>query len=338
VHAGMFPATEGAMRYLIEFLKAAAAALLAVHAASAVAQHDDYPSKPVAFVVGYQPGGSTDLAARIVARDLSTAIGKPVVVENRPGAGSNIAGALVAKSAPDGYTLFVAAGALATNPSLYATMPFDPAKDLVPVIELVSLPNVIVVNPEVPARDIRELIAFAQANPDKLTCASSNPGSTGHLTCEMFVQETGVRMVQVQYKGSSGAVADLLGGHVDVLFDQIPASLEHIRSGKLRALAVTSPQRNVNLPEVPTVDEAGLPGFYSNTWAAIFAPAGTPSEIIARLNREMARILAGPEVRERLEAMGMEPVGGSPEQMAEVLRDDTAKWAAVITKGDIKLR
>lgn len=324
------------MRFIATWVRITTVTLLTLYVSSAGAE-GDYPRKPVAFVVGYQPGGSTDLAARIVARPLSAALGKAVVVENRPGAGSNIAGALVSKSVPDGYTLFVAAGALATNPSLYSSMPFDPATDLVPVIELVSLPNVIVTNPSVPASNIAELIAYAQTNPGKLTCASSNPGSTGHLSCEMFAQETGVKIVQVQYKGSSGAVADLLGGHVDVLFDQIPASLEHIRSGKLRALAIASPKRNINLPDVPTVDEAGLPRFYSDTWAAIFAPTGTPPDVVGRLNHEIDKILAEPEVRQRLESMGMDPVGGSPEHMAHVLQNDTAKWAAVIRKADIKL-
>jgi len=294
-----------------------------------------YPSKAVRFMVGYPPGGGTDLTARIVAERLSPALGQPVVVENRPGAGSNIAGELVARAAPDGYTVFVSAGAMATNPSLYANMPFDPMKDFAPVIGLTLLPNVIVVNASVPARTLRELIDYAKANPDKASCASSSTGSTGHLSCEYFNLQAGTKILHVPFKGSSGAVAGVLGGQVPILFDQIPAPLPHIRSGKMRAIALTGPKRNANLPDVPTSDEAGLPGFHTNTWVSVFAPRATPAAVVARLNTEIDRILQSPDVQEKFNGMGMEAIGGPPERLAQMLAADTAKWAQVIKAAGI---
>ncbi len=308
-------------------------AVLGVAAITAGAQ--PYPSKAVRFMVGYPPGGGTDLTARIVAERLSPALGQPVVVENRPGAGSNIAGELVARAAPDGYTVFVSAGAMATNPSLYANMPFDPMKDFAPVIGLTLLPNVIVVNASVPARTLRELIDYAKANPDKASCASSSTGSTGHLSCEYFNLQAGTKILHVPFKGSSGAVAGVLGGQVPILFDQIPAPLPHIRAGKMRALALTGPKRNANLPDVPTSDEAGLPGFHTNTWVSVFAPRATPAAIVARLNTEIDRILQSPDVQEKFNGMGMEAIGGPPERLAQMLAADTAKWAQVIKAAGI---
>lgn len=309
--------------------------LLAIGVAASNAAAQPYPSKPIRFMVGYPPGGGTDLTARIVAERLSPALGQPVVVENRPGAGSNIAGEQVARSAPDGYTLFVSAGAMATNPSLYANMPFDPMKDFAPVIGLSLLPNVIVVNASVPARNLRELIDYARANPEKVSCASSSTGSTGHLSCEYFNLQAGTKILHVPFKGSSGAVAGVLGGQVPILFDQIPAPLPHIRAGKMRAIALTGPKRNANLPDVPTSDEAGLPGFHTNTWVSIFAPRATPAAVIARLNTEVDRILQSAEVQEKFNGMGMETIGGPPERLAQMLAADTAKWAQVIKAAGI---
>ena len=309
--------------------------LAALGVAAITAGAQTYPSKAVRFMVGYPPGGGTDLTARIVAERLSPAIGQPVVVENRPGAGSNIAGELVARAAPDGYTLFVSAGAMATNPSLYASMPFDPVKDFAPVIGLSLLPNVIVVNASVPARTLRELIDYAKANPEKVSCASSSTGSTGHLSCEYFNLQAGTKILHVPFKGSSGAVAGVLGGQVPILFDQIPAPLPHIRAGKMRAIALTGPKRNANLPDVPTSDEAGLPGFHTNTWVAVFAPRATPASVIARLNTEIDRILQSADVQEKFNGMGMESIGGPPERLAQMLASDTAKWAQVIKAAGI---
>lgn len=313
-------------------------ALLAVQAIPAVAQSSPWPSKAVRFIVGYQPGGGTDLTARLVADRLSPVLGQAIVVENRSGAGSNIAGDLVAKSTPDGYTLFVSSGAMSTNPSLYPNMGFNPVKDLAPVIALSLLPNVIVVNAALPINNIQELIAYAKANPATVSCASSSMGSTGHLSCELFNLQAGTRLLHVPYKGSAGAVAAVLAGQVPVLFDQIPSPLPHIKSGRMRAIALTGPKRNANLPEVQTTDESGLPGFYANTWVAMFAPAGTPAAIVARLNGEIERILQSAEVQQRFNAMGMEPIGGPPERLSQILASDTAKWAGVIKTAGVKLQ
>lgn len=324
-----------ALRNLTRFALLLACATSAFHAA---AQSGAYPTKPLRFLVGYQPGGGTDLTARLVADRLAGALGQPIVVENRPGAGSNIAGEAVARATPDGHTLFISAGAMATNPSLYPGMSFDPARDFAPVIGLSLLPNVIVVNAGLPVRTLQELIAHAKANPDTIACASSSMGSTGHLSCELFNLQAGTRLQHVPYKGSSGAVTAVLAGQVPVLFDQIPAPLPHIRSGRLRAIVLTGPTRNPNLPEVPTSDESGLPGFHTNTWVAMFAPAGTPPAVVSRLNAETDRILKSAEVQQQLNGMGMEAIGGPPERLAQILASDTAKWARVIKAANVKLQ
>jgi tripartite-type tricarboxylate transporter receptor subunit TctC len=312
-------------------------ALLAVQALPGVAQPAAWPSKPVRFIVGYPPGGGTDLTARLVAERLSAVLGQAVIVENRPGAGSNIAGELVARSAPDGYTLFASSGAMSTNPCLYPKMTFDPIRDFAPVIGLALLPNVVVVNAALPVNNIQELVAYAKANPATAACASSSVGSTGHLSCELFNLQAGTRLLHVPYKGSAVAVAAVLAGQVPVLFDQIPAPLPHIKSGRMRAIALTGPKRNPNLPDVQTSDESGLPGFYANTWVAVFAPAGTPPAIVARLNSEMDRIVQAADLQQRFNAMGMEAIGGTPEGLARLLAGDTAKWARVIKAADVKL-
>jgi tripartite-type tricarboxylate transporter receptor subunit TctC len=323
------------VRTLFRLALLLAATAAATHAA---AQSQPYPSKPLRFIVGYPPGGGTDLTARIVGERMQAALGQPVVVENKPGAGSNIAGETVAKSPPDGYTLFVSAGAMSTNPSLYKDMPFNPMTDFAPVVALSLMPNVIVVNAEMPVRNLQELIAYAKANPEKTSCASSSMGSTGHLSCEYFNLQAGTKILHVAFKGSAPAVAAVLGGQVPVLFDQIPAPLPHIRSGKMRAIALTGPKRNANLPDVPTTDESGLPGFYANTWVAIFAPKGTPAPIIARLNAEADKIVQSAEVQDKFKGMGMEAIGGAPERLAEILASDTAKWAKVIKAANVTMQ
>ena len=311
--------------------------LCAIQAVPVGAQTAPWPSKPVRLIVGYPPGGGTDLTARLVADRLSPALGQPIIVENRPGAGSNIAGELVAKSAPDGYTLFASAGAMSTNPSLYPNMAFDPIKDFAPVIGLALLPNVIAVNAALPVNSLQELIAYAKANPATAACASSSVGSTGHLSCELFNLQTGTRLLHVPYKGSAGAAAAVMAGQVPVLFDQIPAPLPHIRSGRMRAIVLTGPKRNANLPDVPTTDESGLPGFHANTWVAVFAPAGTAGAIVARLNAEIDRILQAADLQQRFNSMGMEAIGGTPENLSQLLAADTAKWARVIKAAGVKL-
>jgi len=323
------------IRKLTRFALLSLLALQATPAASQPAAA--WPSKPIRLIVGYSPGGGTDLTARLVAERLSPVLGQPIIVENRAGAGSNIAGELVAKAAPDGYTLFASAGAMSTNPGLYPKMAFDPIRDFAPVIGLALLPNVIVVNAALPVNNIQELIAYAKANPGTAACASSSVGSTGHLSCELFNLQAGTQLLHVPYKGSAGAVAAVLAGQVPVLFDQIPAPLPHIKSSRMRAIALTGPKRNANLPDVQTSDESGLPGFYANTWVAVFAPAATSPAIVARLNSEIDRILQGADMRQRFEAMGMEAIGGSPESLAQLLASDTAKWARVIKAANVKL-
>lgn len=294
-----------------------------------------YPSRPVHVMVGYAPGGGTDLTARLVAERLRAVLGQSVVVENKPGAGSNIAGAAVARSAPDGYTLFAAAGGIAINATLNANMNYDPIKDLAPVVSVSILPNVLLVNSSFPAKTVAELITYAKENPKGVACGSSSTGSTGHLSCELFNQRAGTSILHVPYKGSSEAISALLAGNVQVVFDQIPAALAHTKSGRLRALALTGPNRNDNLPGVPTSDEAGLPGFYANTWVALFAPAATPPEVVKRLNEAVNEVLKQPDVRERFSSMGMEVGGGTPEQMRTMLETDIAKWRKAIEAAKI---
>ena len=291
------------MRF-VNALAAVAAALLLAPAAWAQA----WPSRPVSIVVPYPPGGPVDVSARLLAPKLQEALGQPFVVENRPGAGGNIGAAHVAKSAPDGHTLLM--GAIAThaiNPALYRSMPYDALRDFRHVALVVQVPNVLVLNNEVPARTVQELVAILKSKPGKFDFGSGSTGSTGHLAGELFKQMTGTYMVHIPYKGAAPAMADLLAGRVHLMFDNLASALPNIRSGKLRALAVTTRQRSRSLPELPTLHESGLEGFDLTTWWGIMAPAKTPAPVIERLAGELARALQAPDVRERLAAMGSEP-------------------------------
>ena len=313
---------------------AAALAILAPHAAAAA---DAYPAKPVRFVVAFPPGGGTDIIARSIAQKLTERIAQQVVVDNRPGAGGNIGTDIVAKSAPDGYTLLMgSAGPLAINASLFVKMPFDPIKDLAPVTLAASTPNVLVVHPSLRAATVKELIALAKARPGEINFASSGHGTPAHLAGELFNSMAGVKMVHVPYKGAAPALADLLGGQVQLMFSTMPPALPHVKDGKLRALAVTSAKRSPAAPDLPTVDEIALPGFEANTWHGVVAPAGTPRAIIARLNREIVAILHLPDVVERLSAQGAEPVGSTPEEFAAYIGSETLKWAKVVRDSGAK--
>jgi len=313
---------------------AAALAILAPHAAAAA---DAYPAKPVRFVVAFPPGGGTDIIARSIAQKLTERIAQQVVVDNRPGAGGNIGTDIVAKSAPDGYTLLMgSAGPLAINASLFVKMPFDPIKDLAPVTLAASTPNVLVVHPSLRAATVKELIALARARPGEINFASSGHGTPAHLAGELFNSMAGVKMVHVPYKGAAPALADLLGGQVQLMFSTMPPALPHVKDGKLRALAVTSAKRSPAAPDLPTVDEIALPGFEANTWHGVVAPAGTPRAIIARLNREIVAILHLPDVVERLSAQGAEPVGSTPEEFAAYIGSETLKWAKVVRDSGAK--
>jgi tripartite-type tricarboxylate transporter receptor subunit TctC len=312
--------------------------LLAAMAAIAFAQAPAYPTKPIRLVVPFPAGGTTDILARAAAQKLTEAWGQPVVVDNRPGAGGNIGSELVAKAAPDGYTLEMGTvGTHAINASLYAKMPYDHVKDFVPVILVAGVPNVLVVHPSVPVNSVAELIAYAKANPGKLNFASSGSGTSIHLSGELFKVMSGVQMTHVPYKGSAPAVQDLLGGQVQLMFDNLPSALPHIKAGKLRALAVTSAQRAPVLPDVPTIAEAGLPGFEASSWFGVLAPAGTSPAIVAKLNAEIAKWLASPEAKEKLQGQGANVAGGPPEEFTKHIAAETAKWAKVVKESGAKV-
>ncbi len=313
------------------------AATLAALTPQASAAADAYPAKPIRFVVAFPPGGGTDIIARVIAQKLAERFAQQVVVDNRPGAGGNIGTDIVAKSAPDGYTILMgSAGPLAINASLFAKMPFDPIRDLAPVTLAASTPNVLVVHPSLPARTVKELIALARAKPGEINFASSGHGTPAHLAGELFNSMAGVILVHVPYKGAAPALADLLGGQVQLMFSTMPPAMPHVKDGKLRALAVTSRKRSPAAPELPTMDEAALPGFEAITWHGVVVPAGTSAAIIARLNREIVAILHLPEVVERLSSQGSEPVGSTPEEFAAYIRSESVKWAKVVRESGAK--
>jgi len=314
------------------------ASLLALAAFAFAQAPAAYPTKPIRLVVPFPPGGATDILAREVAKHLTDAWGQSVVVDNRPGAGGNIGSELVARSAPDGYTLEMGTvGTHAINASLYSKMPYDHVKDFVPVILVAGVPNVLEVNPSVPVNSVQELIAYAKANPGKLNFASSGSGTSIHLSGELFKVMAGVQMTHVPYKGSAPALSDLLGGQVQLMFDNLPPSLPQIKAGKLRALAVTSSTRAPALPDVPTVAEAGLPGFEASSWFGVLAPAGTPPAIVAKLNAEIAKWLTTPEAKEKLANVGANIASGTPEDFARHIQAETAKWAKVVKESGAKV-
>jgi tripartite-type tricarboxylate transporter receptor subunit TctC len=315
---------------------AIAAALTLAIAPAALAQ--GYPAKPVRVIVPFPPGGATDILARAASQKMSEAWGQPVIVDNRPGAGGNIGSDLVAKAPNDGYTLLMGTvGTHAINPGLYAKMPYDHIRDFVPIVLVAGVPNVLVVHPSVPANSVRELIAYGKANPGKLNFASSGSGTSIHLSGELFKVLTGVQMQHVPYKGSSPAVSDLLGGQVQLMFDNLPSALPHIKAGKLKALAVTSAVRAPALPDVPTVAESGVPGFESASWFGLLAPAGTPRDIVVKINAEVDKWLATAEAKEKLAAAGANAAGGSPEDFAKHIAAETAKWAKVVRESGAKV-
>jgi tripartite-type tricarboxylate transporter receptor subunit TctC len=310
---------------------ALSATLLAAGGASAQNPAANYPNKPIRFVVPYTAGGTTDILARIIAAKLTESWGQHVLVDNRPGAGGNIGTDLVAKADPDGYTIVM--GAISThaiNPSLYKSIPYDHIRDFAPITRVGLLPNVLVVNPSLPAKTVKEFIAYGKANPGKLNFASPGTGTSLHLSGELFKDMTGTDMVHVPYKGSTPALTDLLGGQVLAMFDNLPASLPHIKGGKLRPLAVTTARRTPALPDVPTMIEAGVPGFEVTSWFAVFAPARTPKEIVAKLNSEMVKILNSPDVKEKLAQQSVEAAPTTPEELAAFVKSETERWAKVI--------
>ena len=296
-----------------------------------VGAQDAYPLRPVTLIVPFPAGGSTDLVARLVAEKMSQELGQQIVVDNRGGAGGNVGSAAAAKADPDGYTLLM--GTVAThalNPALYKNMPYDPVKDFAPVSLLVVVPNVLVVNPEFPAKSVAELIELAKAKPGEYSYASSGNGTPLHLSGELFKSMAGIDIVHVPYKGAGPALIDVMGGHVPIMFDNLPSSTEHIKAGKLRGLAVTTAERAPSMPDLPTVAESGLPGYETYTWNALFAPAGTPPEVIARVNEAAVKALADPEVQAKLQGFGATVVASTPEELAAHVQAELTKWAPVV--------
>jgi tripartite-type tricarboxylate transporter receptor subunit TctC len=307
------------------------------------AQAQSWPSKPVRIIVPFPPGGTTDIVARSLGAELQKMWQQPVIVENRAGAGGNVGAEAVAKSPNDGYTLLMGTvGTHAINAALFAQggnkMPFDPVKDFVPITLAAGVPNVMVIHPKVPANSVSEFIAYAKANPGKLNMASSGNGTSIHLTGELFKTMTGTYMVHLPYRGSAPAVSDLLAGNTNVMFDNLPSALPHIKSGRLKALAVTSRVRSPALPDTPTIEEAAnLKGFDASSWFGLFAPAGTSRAIVDKIQADVAKALAVPQVRERFVAQGAQPGGTTPDQFAAFIRAETDKWAKVVKISNAKV-
>jgi tripartite-type tricarboxylate transporter receptor subunit TctC len=300
------------------------------------AQAQPFPSKAVRLVVPFSAGGSTDIISRTLGQKLSEMWGQPVVIDNRPGGSTIIGTDVVAKSAPNGYTLLVTPTPFTIVPSLIDNLPYDPVKDFEPITLINTTPLVVVVNLSVPAKSIQELIALAKAKPGALNFGSAGSGGSNHLAGELFNVMAGVRIVHIPYKGNAGALSDLLGGHVDLVFNGLTSALPLIKAGKLRALAVTSLTRSGALPDIPTLDEAGLKGFQAVAWNGLSAPARTPKDVIRRINADVLKVIRSPEFVERLTAEGADPVGDSPEQFAAFLREETARWNKVIKVANIK--
>ena len=296
-----------------------------------------WPAKPLRIVVPFPPGGGTDIGTRILAQKLQEAWGQAVVVENKPGAAGIVGTELTAKSAPDGYTLMMGnIGTHAINVSLYKQLSYDPVKDFAPVSMVADLPLLLLVHPSVPAKSVQELIQLARSQPGKLNFSSSGAGGSMHVAAELFKSMAGVDMVHIPYKGGAPAVADLISGQVPLSFATVLETIQFVKAGKVRALAVTNNRRSVALPDLPTISEAGLPGYQSISWLALFAPAGTPKEIVNKASAETVRILKLPDVRERLLAQGAEPIGSTPGELAAILAQDIAKYARVIKESGYK--
>ena len=317
-------------------LLALAAGIAGATALPLHAQPDAWPSRPIKLVVGYAAGGATDVIARLVAVKLGERLGQPVVVDNRAGANSNVGAEVVAKSPPDGYTLYVFTIANTINASLYAKLGYDPQKDFEPIGLIAKIPNILVVNNNLPIKSIADYVRFAKASKDGITFASSGSGSSIHLSGEMFKMQTHLNMLHVPYRGSAPAVTDLLGGQVQSMFDNTPSALPHVQGGRLRAIAITSAKRSPLLPDVPTVAESGFPGFDVQSWFGLAAPAGTPRPVIDRLNAELNKVLAAPELRQRFQDLAASPEPGTPEQMRSFAAAETQRWREVVKTSGAK--
>ncbi|MGZ5171332.1 MAG: Bug family tripartite tricarboxylate transporter substrate binding protein [Burkholderiales bacterium] len=318
-------------------IMAAATLVAAAHGVAFAAQA--YPTRPIRIVVAYTPAGATDILARVIGQKMNEAWGQPVIIENRPGANGNIGTEYAAKAAPDGHTfLMTTAGPHGINPSLYRKLGYDAVKDFTAVSLVALVPNILVVSNALPVKNVKELIAYAKANPGKLSYGSPGAGSTAHLSMELFKSMTGTNLVHVPYKGSAGVLTDVMGGQIAATMDNMPAYLPQVKAGKIRALAVTPNKRSPAAPDIPTVAEAGVPGYNSSAWFGLVAPAATPKDVVTKLSVETARILQLPDVKSRLSELGAEPIGSTPEQFSAHIKAEIAKWAKVIKEANVELQ
>ena len=323
---------------MLNKIVASSAITLCLVLAAASAQAQTWPSKPVRFIVPFPPGGGTDVLARTITPKLSEGLGQQIVVDNRTGAGGMIGVDIAAKSPTDGYTMLVATvGPISINPSLYAKMSYDPVKDLAPVTLAGDIFNVLIVHPALPAQSVKALIALARARPGELNYGSSGTGAADHLAAELFQVMTKTRMVHIPYKGGPLAMVDLISGNLQLMFSTVPTAVGLIKGGKVRAMAITNSNRFPSMPELPTVAEAGIPGFAVNNWCGIFVAAGTPAEVVTRLNAELVKVLAMPDVKKRLLDNGIGAVSNTPQQFATYIRAETTKWASVIKAANVKV-
>ena len=312
-------------------------ALAASLAASATAMAQPYPSKPVHLIVPFPPGGVTDLVGRIIAQRLSEGLGQQVIVENRGGGAGSIGAQMAARAAPDGYTLFMGTATHAINATLMPNVGYELTRDFAPITLVASVPLLLAAHPSVPANDVKSLVAFAKGKPGQLNFASGSTGSASHLAGEMLKMAAGLDMTHVPYKGGGPALQDLIAGHVSIMFENMPSILPHVQGGKLRGLAVTGAKRSPAMPELPTMIESGFPGFEAGSWYGLYAPAGTPPQVLQKLHAEMMKALRTPEMQKQLSAQGADPVGNSPQEFAAFMRDEIAKWAKVIRDSGAKL-
>ncbi len=316
---------------------AAAAAFLPAPAHAQSSDAAAWPAKPIRWVVPFPPGGAMDVIARTLGERAGRALGQPFVIENRPGAGGNIGADAVAKSPADGYTIMITSIGMATNKALYAKLSYDPVKDFAPISLLAVVPNVLVVNANSPDKTVADVIAHAKREPGKLTYASAGNGTSIHLAGEVFASMAQLSLLHVPYKGSGPAITDMLGGQVDLMFDSITSSAPHIQAGKLRALGVTSAKRSAALPNVPTIAEAGVPGYEVSPWFAVFAPAGTPAPIVQKINAALLDAMKQPDTKARFDAIGAEPIGSTPAQLATHLDKEMARWGKLIKERNIRM-
>ena len=320
--------------FRIKFLPAIAMAAV-LSSTGAIAQ--SFPSKPITLIVPFPAGGTTDVLARSLGDRLSRSWGQPVIVDNRPGVGATLGASMVAKAKPDGYTLLIGAVHHTIATSVYPKLSYDFQKDFAPVTVIAMVPNVLVINPRVPAKNVADLVALAKAQPGKLSYGSNGNGTAQHLIGTQFTNMTETQILHVPYKGSGPLATDLLGGQISMSFDTITPVLSHIKAGKLTALAVTTDKRSPALPNVPTLDEAGLKGFNLGTWFGVLAPAATPKEVVSKLNTEMVKIIRSPEFRQKMEEIGADPIGNTPEQMAKQIGDETQKFSKLVKEGKVAI-